>query len=453
VNYLLINPPYVMCGESVISPEAAMLPAGPLAIAASLRERGHQVEFKDYVFSQALPPAIDATKYDGVLLAVHTLRNIPTAKRLLARVQGASYVVAGGNLCSEIGITDFRSLGLQVDAVVRGYGHGVLRELELKITGDIRAGRVDSRMPPANPDLLDDATRLSYWSRSSARYPIIGPGGFGCAWSCNYCTAKMLSKRIERSLADIEREVKIARTHGYREIWCVDNLAFADRGLACEFDSIIEKEGLKWLGMTRAETVWATRNHLGHFRALTDIALGVEAPARQLRELNRKARHNNEELLRQAFSLLHQAGISSTAFVMLDIPGSQDDDYWALIELLSRIRPGNVSWSFYNPPASQAIGLGIDLAQTGFYRWPLGFSVIPDTRVVQYAMIITGTWWMNWAPENFFRESNEFGVEFDQGEIAQDTNARSVVGDLWSIWDYRPAARFPIAPHVGRSLS
>ena len=453
VRYLFINPPYVMDGGTVISPAAAMLPVGPLAIATSLREQGHEVDFRDYVFSESLPATIDATEYDAVLIAVHTLRNIPTARDVLGRLRGASYVVAGGNVCSELGTADLRALGIPVDAVVRGYGHGHISTIERRTKGDIQTGSSLTRMAAPDLTLLDGPTRTTYWERSSARYPLIGPGGFGCAWSCNYCTAKMLSKRVERSLADIETEIESARTCGYREIWCVDNLALIDRELAREFDSIVANAGLKWLGMTRAETVWASRRQLGLLRCLSDIAIGVEAPERQLSGLNRAARSDNERLLRDSFALLHDAGISSTAFVMLDIPGSHDEDYWALIDLLSRVRPGNVSWSFFNPPAAQAIALGLDLAQTGFYRWPLGFSAIPDGRVVQYAMVITGTWWMNWAPQAFVEEGDKFGVAFDEGKIVQHRAARSPVGDLWSVWDYQASARGPVPPHVGRTVA
>jgi radical SAM superfamily enzyme YgiQ (UPF0313 family) len=434
----------------VIPPAAAMLPVGPLAIATSLAERGHEVQFFDYAFAGSLPAEIDGTSYDAVLLAIHTLRNVPTARELLARVRGAPYVVVGGNVCSELGIEDLCQVDVRVDAVVRGYGHGHLDQIERKTQGDIKVGLAPSRMAAPDLTLLDEATRATYLQQSSARYPIIGPGGFGCAWSCNYCTAKMLSKRVERALAEIEREVELARSFGYREVWCVDNLALVDPDLALEFDQIVYNAGLTWLGMTRAETVVAARSHLSRFRSLSDIALGVEAPARQLVTLNRGARTDNDRLLGDAFRLLHDAGISSTAFVMLDLPASCDRDYWDLVDLLARVRPGNVSWSFFNPPAVQAINSGFDLSLTGFYRWPLGFAAIPDHRVVQYAMVITGTWWMNWAPQAFIEDENEFGVSFDEGEIVQRVSARSPVGDLWTVWEYRAAEHLPCPPHLGR---
>jgi radical SAM superfamily enzyme YgiQ (UPF0313 family) len=245
--------------DSVVPPAAAMLPVGPLAIATSLIERGHEVDFCDYVFADSLPATIDAEHYDAVLVAIHTLRNIPTARNLLSRLRGASYIVAGGNVCSEPGSDELGQVGIRVDAVMRGYGHGHLEQIELGRRGDIKTGVALTRMPAPDLTLLDETTRTTYWQRSSARYPIVGPGGFGCAWSCSYCTAKMLSKRVERSLADIEREVELAQSFGYREIWCIDNLALIDRELALEFDSIIFNRGLKWLGMTRAETVWASR--------------------------------------------------------------------------------------------------------------------------------------------------------------------------------------------------
>jgi radical SAM superfamily enzyme YgiQ (UPF0313 family) len=428
-----------------------MLPIGPLAIASGLAERGHDVRCFDYSFDNAIPTEIDAAGYDGVLIAVHTLRNIPTARNIMAVLKGASYIVAGGNVCSEIGVPVFRQADVHLDAVVRGYGHGVLEQIERQKKGDIAVGQVPNRMPVPDPSHLAESTLARYLQQSRARYPIVGPGGFGCAWSCNYCTAKMLSRHVERALSDIEKEVELASKLGYRELWCVDNLVLVDPDLALEFDQIVHNAGLTWLGMTRAETVRVARDRLSRFRSLSNIALGVEATTRMLTSLNRNARIDNDEVLGRAFSMLHDSGIGSTAFVMLDLPGSIESDYWELVDLLARIKPGNVSWSFYNPPAAHAIANGCDLTTTGFYRWPLGFAEISEQRVVQHAMLITGTWWLNWAPRDFFENDNEFGVGFDQGEIVQGLEVRSELGDLYTAWEYRSAVEPSVRPpHVGQ---
>jgi radical SAM superfamily enzyme YgiQ (UPF0313 family) len=425
-----------MDGDQVIWPQAAMLPVGPLAIATSLLERGHEVSFRDFVFADTVPSKIDASSYDAVLVACHTLRNVPTAQRVIRSLRGARHVVVGGNVCAELGIRDFRAVGMSVDAVVRGYGHGMVREIEARCTGDLVCASAPSRMACPDIALLDEESRTRYIERSGRRYPIIGPGGFGCAWACNYCTAKMLSKRVERDWSDVVDEVRSARRWGYEELWCVDNIVLVDPDLALEFDAVVARAGMSWLGMTRAETVRSCRQ-LSRFQRLTDIALGVEANSRQLKSLNRGERADNERVLRDAFQALHDAGISSTAFVMLDLPGSRDEDYWALLDLLGYVKPGNVSWSFFNPPAPEALRQRLDLSRAGFYRWPLGFAAIPDQRVVQHAMVITGTWWMNWAPRSFFTERDQFGVSFDDGEIAQRMGARSSIGDLWDVWEYR----------------
>lgn len=441
MRYLFINPPYVMDEEQIVPPVAAMLPVGPLAIATSIMERGHEVHFMDFVFANFFPHEIDVADYDVILIAVHTLRNIPVVKKVLASLRGAQYVVLGGNVCTELGINDLLEINVHVDAVVRGYGHGIIEHIEHKKRGDIIAESVSNSMKPPDVRFLDGWVQSKYLQGSYGRYPIIGPGGFGCAWSCNYCTAKMGSPHVKRLLREIEKEINIAKNIGYRELWCVDNLALIDPDFALDFDNLVYNSGMSWLGMTRAETILRSEKYLSQFRSLTNIAIGVETSARQLNTLNRGIHSNNEELMTNAFELLNRSKISSTAFVILDIPGSNDDDFWNLIDLLSSIQPGNISWSFFNPSAKQAIRQGLDLSQTGFYRWPLGFASISKKRVVQQAMLISGTWWMNWAPNSFFNDSYEFGVRFDEGEIVQPVNARSPIGDIWRIWEYRAFPR------------
>ncbi len=187
--------------------------------------------------------------------------------------------------------------------------------------------------------------------------------------------------------------------------------------------------------MTRAETVRAARAVIPRFQCLNDIAIGVEAAPRALKSLNRGARTNNHRITSDAFRILEDAGISSTAFAMMDLPGSHDDDYWELLDILTDLEPANVSWSFYNPPATEMIRLQINPAVTGFYRWPLGFASISPHRVVQHAMVITGTWWMNWSVDSLVEDDDRFGVAFDERVLAQSWSARSPIGDLWDVWD------------------
>jgi hypothetical protein len=73
----------------------------------------------------------------------------------------------------------------------------------------------------------------------------------------------------------------------------------------------------------------------------------------------------------------------------------------------------------------------------GFYRWPLGYSQVVPERVVQQAMIFSGTWWDGLVldePDMFFEDDEVFGVNFLETQLFQGKTARSPIGDLWEAW-------------------
>ncbi len=460
MNFLVINPPYVLSETrgQALPPNKAMLPVGPLAIASALLGKGSKVKFLDLAATNAATlewqqkirlEMADCAAAEHVLLCCHTARNIPACREIAALVREqlpAAHITVGGNLCADLGIKDFQQLGLEVSAVVRGYGHAssVINALEQKEVGDIFPDSVPDTLPVPALHLLDRVAHAWYRKKSDGRYPVVGPGGFGCRWSCGYCSAKMGSRFVPRRLENILAEAEMARMLGYTHLWCVDNVVLQDPEATLAFAQAVSKLGLTWSGMTRPETV-VDLELLRQLKGLglTEIAMGVEtASADQLKQYKRGAGRKYFDQISAAFDLLRQAGIPSNAFVMLDGSGGTEADFWELYKLLKKIRPDTVSWSFFNP--SPRVGLiqeGRSPLSYGFYRWPLGLSSCPPERVVQHAMILSGVWWKGWTLDEkrpFYGNRHGAGVRFKEGLLWQPRNSRSPVGDIWEVWEELP---------------
>lgn len=175
--------------------------------------------------------------------------------------------------------------------------------------------------------------------------------------------------------------------------------------------------------------------------AVKEIAIGVETGNPELLGIyKRGAKADYYEIVEKAFQVINSSEIFSNAFVMIDGPGETESDFWQLYEFLKKVNPSSVSWSFYNPLA--LIGLfkeNRSPSEFGFYGWPFGYSQMTLELVVQNAMILSGTWWNGWKlneQDPYFQNESVFGVNFVSPKIriTQGYKERSLVGDLWRVW-------------------
>lgn len=441
--------PYCL-GEDGLAllPNKAMLPNGPLMVATLLRGKGCRLQVIDLVFRKNWPEYLPASSPDVVLFSCHTARNIPTCAAVLNQMRRnwkgkRAYVVVGGNICLDFGVNELSMLGLEVDAAVRGWGHpaDVVDQILSKVKGDIWPQEF-SEIPLPAVDLLPDDVLSSYLIASDGKYPLYA-FGTGCLYyrSCGetYCKADMDSPWRPRLFSDVLAEVKLACGLGYSRLWCVDNII--DFGRAPDFDKAVASRGMEWSGMARPESVCKlTPDYFLQFKALSELAMGVETVSEPLlRVLKRGAKADYRKTIVDAFGKIHcSSKVVSNAFVMLDLPGSTEADFWYMYELLQEARPDTISWSFYNPPASAVLNGRHRLEEMGFYRWPLGYSQSAPEHIVQQAMMLSGRWWKPfWTPDlscPYFEEGAWFGVNFLEGRIAQEKSARDAAGDIWHSW-------------------
>jgi radical SAM superfamily enzyme YgiQ (UPF0313 family) len=431
MKFLAIVPPYAS------SKSKAMLPVGILVILTQLRRLGKEVELLDLTFSQDWSINLnEVSRPDAVLLECHTVRNLPTCAEIVGQLRkqwAQIYIAIGGNVCSQLDFVAFQKLGLTTDAVVRGYGHGtnVIKKLSQQQRGDIKSEESLEIFPTPAHDLLTPEQHQLYLSHSGGQYPMV-THGFGCSWNCSYCSANMGCSWETR--ASPQCEIFTAKALGYNHIWAVDNLVLIDGQQTVDFDQVVAELGMTWSAMTRPELVVKNQKSLKQLRALKNLAIGVEtSSSKQLQNLRRGGGRTYRECLQKAFASCRAAGITTTAFVILDLPGSSEADFFCLLDDLKKYNPDYVSWSFYLPPAEEVKILS-EAARYGFYNWPLGLSAVSPQKVVQQVMLLSGIYWRGWEPVGVFSNDDHFGVQFREGKIFQSNQSRASTGNLWEKW-------------------
>ncbi|MFA6255345.1 MAG: radical SAM protein [Patescibacteria group bacterium] len=450
MRVLAIIPPYSLTADhKAVIPAKAMLPVGILAIASGLKQLGCEVQVCDLVFTPNWQTKLASAlkqQFDVFLLCCPSARNIPAVKLVASVLRskfGSTRIVLGGNLCVQFGCKDFRKLGIEVNAVVRGYGHGVLPAV-FRTEGDIQPSEVPAELPLPALELLDRKTHRLYHHACGGQYPIIGPGGFGCRFRCRYCQAHMGTPLVFRNNRSIAEEIQQAKQFGYTHLWCVDNCCLASYKSAKEFDSLVASQKLTWSGMTRPEDVVNlgknsvdVSQRLQALSALTEIAIGVESVSKLA--LKRWHRTSSSSSIQKALSyILATNRIKATAFVILDAPGSTEEDFWQLREFLATTKPSTISWTFCNPSPQEILSGERKAEEYGFYHWPFGLSEVSPARVAQHAMILSGESWCGWqvARDNpYFENSRYIGVNFKNSiRLFQAKTARATTGNLWEAW-------------------
>ena len=322
-HFAIIIPPYVIdeTGNSVM-PNKAMLPLGPLCMASALKAKGYEIKVFDLTFGHNWKEKLncDFKTVNHILLSCHTIRNIEPCIAVINEIKFKGFkghVTLGGNACIELGINDFLKLGLEVNSVLRGYSHGLIDKIIEKIPGDIfpKKNEISRELLPPACDLLEEKSLKLYQSLSNNRYPLIGHG-YGCIYDCSYCSADMNSRWIKRPLEEAASEIQLAKTSGYKHIWCVDNLILVDPEHTLAFDNLVVEADLSWSGMTRSELVVKHKEYFKKLKGLTNLAMGVETISKK--QLENFGRKNHFDICAEAFEIANRlrGEIAATPFIV-----------------------------------------------------------------------------------------------------------------------------------------
>jgi len=367
-------------------PYISLLPSGLCYLHAVLREAGHDSVLAN--FSGWSPPAIQrhlASLQPGIVGIsqwTHNRHASLEVARLARRSNPGSVVIMGG------GHATFRhhemlADGSPVDIVVLGEGEETLRELVERIGRgapwrDVAGiafrdnGRVvltERRQPRRTLDTLPFPARFLEQSVGVdlELQPEFVLTARGCPSACSFCSSPgFWGRRVRfRSPEAIVDEIRYIRDRfGLIYFSLRDDTFTADRARAMEFCRLMiaQRVSVLWNCQSRVTTLdeevltWMKR------AGCECVQLGVESGSPRILAQLDKSIHPWQ--VERTAALVRKVGINLSVYLISDVPGEQEEDIRATIELVRRIRPddGYVSPLAYYPGTrlfDQAVANGL----------------------------------------------------------------------------------------------
>ena len=185
----------------------------------------------------------------------------------------------------------------------------------------------------------------------------------GCPYQCTYCVNHTIKRSLKPSGNYFRRKsphAAIKEIKYHKDKYDLKRIVFCDDN----FLLMSEQKFIRW--SEEFKDAWMTEIDLPYWIAtsvefinprtlqlLVDtgcdgIGLGVEAGGEWLRQNILKRRQANE-YMKNAFDMIHDYGIRTTANIMMGIPGESEEDIFESVKLIQYIQPKSFSVSLVAP--------------------------------------------------------------------------------------------------------
>lgn len=164
----------------------------------------------------------------------------------------------------------------------------------------------------------------------------------GCVYDCSYCASVRFwgRKWRPRSAQNVLEEINwLVEDFGVRSLWFHDDNFPVNRERVMAICDGISETGaaLKWACCSHVKTI--DRELLGAMKAsgCVTIDFGVESGSDRILEGVNK--HQTRQDIEKAFALVHEAGMTARAYLMVGCPGEDESTIDETIDLIGRIKP------------------------------------------------------------------------------------------------------------------
>lgn len=215
-------------------------------------------------------------------------------------------------------------------------------------------------LPPKDYEIFDLDTMLGkmngWMSMITSR---------GCPYRCSYCFNHQLFARYreeagEKPAAYLRRyptERVISDMQGLRErhpgikTFIIDDDLFTlNEKSVIEFCEAYERSGLGVPFVVNAHVQVFTRAMAEALKAAgcKILKFGVESGSERIRKEVLK-RSMSDQAIYDAFEIAHEAGLHTSAFIMIGLPLEEREDLEATLRMTARLNPGRFRWAVFYP--------------------------------------------------------------------------------------------------------
>jgi len=371
MRILLVNVPYSQVYEDVAAGIGAYLPLALGYIAASLRQRGHEVRVVDYGVEQysdesfrrlllGFSPQIIG--YSFATASFGMARNlVKTAKDALSN----HLAVGGGCHVSSDPVKALMETDL--DACVCGEGEEVMSEIAdglplSDIEGVTFRTASNEVISNGRAPLIPDLDRLPFPARDLFPVEKYRPHVYyrrkvpwvnmitsrGCPYGCVFCSSNAVfgRKYRRRSVENVLEEIRqVVETYHVKDITFVDDEFTIDRKRAFELCSRIVEEGIDitWYCFARVDNVTPELLKAMRKAGCYYILYGVESGNDQILKAARKGITLDQA--KNAINWTRDAGILSCATFIIGLPSETESTIRDTIRFAKELDP---DWAFFN---------------------------------------------------------------------------------------------------------
>ncbi len=199
-----------------------------------------------------------------------------------------------------------------------------------------------------------------YYELMGDRFTIL-EGSRGCSFKCTFCSLTMYGKGVRaKSSEKLIAEILAAKEAGARNIYFIDLEFTINKKLVsdtCDF-LIKNPTGLRWTCQTRTDLVDEPLLQQMKMAGCVLIHYGVESGSQRI--LDSVDKRLKLEKIEEGFSFTRKAGIETTAFFMVGLPGETAEEHEQTLAFAKKLNPTYASFHVANPYPSTKLGERVD---------------------------------------------------------------------------------------------
>lgn len=165
---------------------------------------------------------------------------------------------------------------------------------------------------------------------------------YGCPYRCSFCVMSSLHYHI-RPMDEIARELDHLRKLGIREFALWDQTFAVNRARAMEFLELLPagRSRFAWTCFTRPDCIDAELAAEMAAKGCHTVIMGVETAKAESLEAILKGIETKD--MKEAFAVCRQAGLETTATVIVGLPGESAADIEATMDFVCELDPDYLS--------------------------------------------------------------------------------------------------------------
>lgn len=352
------------------------LPLGIAYLAASIRDSVDEIDYVDgQILSRESYKQVISTICSDVVCISATLLQMKEACRIANVVKtrlSSSKVVIGGYGPHSLTLEELFRMG-KFDVFVRGEGELILRQVldcfkqggnlkEIPNIVFVHKGKaiqtkssytlpeINSLPLPAR-ELFDVPLYLKIWRQNTNMASLHMITSRGCPFGCIFCD-KSVAGRTYRSLKPklvVDEMQQLWQQYQPDDLFLFDDLFTLRRERVLLICQEIKQRrlSLKWsaqgrVGLVDLEVLSAMKE-----AGCTELLFGVESGSNRILSFLKKG-FTREEVIK-TFTTCHEVELRAGAYLIVGVPGERKEDIDLTIDLVERVRPSLLNFSFLTP--------------------------------------------------------------------------------------------------------